>query len=240
MAALLLVTVAICTATRPATAYLTQATPTLADALAEVAARPAPANETDGAAHDAWQEVAELRALLARVQRARQPLRQQPGLGQQRGVGAGAGTGDTAIGVAGALAVPCGDCYGAGNGDGDCCQTCEDVLERYRRKGWGVDPSTVAQCQGEGGNDGQAAAAGAAAAQCAAHLACHTCVSGGCGWCISQRACRPDVAWQCQVNVGFCARTRFSKPNALVCMPHTNCILCHAKDAADFFLIKYH
>ncbi|CAM9462617.1 unnamed protein product [Chrysoparadoxa australica] len=42
----------------------------------------------------------------------------------------------------------CGGCYGAGE-DGECCNTCEEVRLAYRRKGWGFDPVSVAQCRGE-------------------------------------------------------------------------------------------
>jgi endoplasmic reticulum-Golgi intermediate compartment protein 3 len=41
----------------------------------------------------------------------------------------------------------CGDCYGAETNPGDCCNTCDEVREAYRRKGWAlIDPLNVAQC----------------------------------------------------------------------------------------------
>jgi hypothetical protein len=30
----------------------------------------------------------------------------------------------------------CGSCYGAETNPGDCCNTCEQVQEMYRKKGW--------------------------------------------------------------------------------------------------------
>lgn len=33
---------------------------------------------------------------------------------------------------------------------------------------------------------------------CSNLLGCHECVANGCAWCLSQRACRKDEAWQCQ------------------------------------------
>ena len=201
MVGMLAAVAALCFASQPASAYLTSVVPTLAEALAEVATRPAPANESGvDAAHAARLEVLELRILLARVQRASEPPRRQPGLH---------GSSAEEVVSTAVAAAPCGDCFGAGDGDDDCCNTCEDVMERYHRRGWGINPATVAQCNGNvdssgavcgeapGRNgDGQGLAA---ATRCAAHLACHSCVADGCGWCISQRACRPDEAWQCQV-----------------------------------------
>ena len=43
----------------------------------------------------------------------------------------------------------CGSCYGAGDGD-QCCFTCDEVRELYRKRGWSFDPSSVEQCQQEG------------------------------------------------------------------------------------------
>jgi endoplasmic reticulum-Golgi intermediate compartment protein 3 len=40
----------------------------------------------------------------------------------------------------------CGDCYGAGE-EGECCNTCDDVIRAYKRKGWVMsDRSTIRQC----------------------------------------------------------------------------------------------
>ena len=77
----------------------------------------------------------------------------------------------------------------------------------------------MAQCRGDGGGGDQAVCGdlpGArpgppAAAQCAAHTGCGACVAGGCAWCISQRACRVDEAWQCQGNVDHIGRSGIGK-----------------------------
>jgi len=51
-----------------------------------------------------------------------------------------------------ALAKPgsgCGSCYGAESILMKCCNTCEEVREAYRMKGWAMtDPSTIEQCKG--------------------------------------------------------------------------------------------
>ncbi|KAH7331842.1 hypothetical protein KP509_20G053000 [Ceratopteris richardii] len=45
----------------------------------------------------------------------------------------------------------CGSCYGADQSEHDCCNTCEEVREAYRRKGWGVtNPDLIDQCKREG------------------------------------------------------------------------------------------
>jgi hypothetical protein len=43
----------------------------------------------------------------------------------------------------------CGDCYGAG-AEGQCCNTCEEVREVYRKKGWQLQMKGVTQCEQEG------------------------------------------------------------------------------------------
>jgi hypothetical protein len=43
----------------------------------------------------------------------------------------------------------CGDCYGAGDA-GQCCNTCEEVREVYKKKGWGFVMKGVKQCEVEG------------------------------------------------------------------------------------------
>jgi len=44
----------------------------------------------------------------------------------------------------------CGDCYGAGAA-GACCNTCNEVREAYRTKGWSFnDPDGIEQCKREG------------------------------------------------------------------------------------------
>ncbi|XP_004612590.1 endoplasmic reticulum-Golgi intermediate compartment protein 3 isoform X1 [Sorex araneus] len=45
----------------------------------------------------------------------------------------------------------CESCYGAETEDIKCCNTCEDVREAYRRRGWAFkNPDTIEQCQREG------------------------------------------------------------------------------------------
>ncbi|KAL4332311.1 hypothetical protein GQ457_07G020570 [Hibiscus cannabinus] len=45
----------------------------------------------------------------------------------------------------------CGSCYGAEVADDDCCNSCEDVREAYRKKGWGLsNPNLIDQCKREG------------------------------------------------------------------------------------------
>lgn len=44
----------------------------------------------------------------------------------------------------------CGDCYGSQDDERPCCNTCEDVQEQYRKKGWAFDPEIVTQCKKEG------------------------------------------------------------------------------------------
>jgi len=45
----------------------------------------------------------------------------------------------------------CGSCYGAEANPGDCCNTCEQVREAYRTKGWAfVNPDGIEQCVREG------------------------------------------------------------------------------------------
>ncbi|KAH6558506.1 hypothetical protein KP509_1Z060600 [Ceratopteris richardii] len=45
----------------------------------------------------------------------------------------------------------CGSCFGAEQSDDDCCNSCEEVREAYRRKGWGLsNPDLIDQCKREG------------------------------------------------------------------------------------------
>ncbi|KAG1366496.1 endoplasmic reticulum-Golgi intermediate compartment protein 3 [Cocos nucifera] len=45
----------------------------------------------------------------------------------------------------------CGSCYGAETSDEDCCNSCEEVREAYRKKGWGLsNPDLIDQCKREG------------------------------------------------------------------------------------------
>ncbi|XP_077248940.1 uncharacterized protein LOC143888417 isoform X3 [Tasmannia lanceolata] len=45
----------------------------------------------------------------------------------------------------------CGSCYGAEVSDDECCNSCEEVSEAYRKKGWGMtNPDLIDQCKREG------------------------------------------------------------------------------------------
>ncbi|XP_049349559.1 uncharacterized protein LOC125814145 [Solanum verrucosum] len=45
----------------------------------------------------------------------------------------------------------CGSCYGSEGSDDHCCNTCEDVREAYRKKGWALtNPDEIDQCKREG------------------------------------------------------------------------------------------
>ncbi|KAL6515300.1 hypothetical protein OROHE_018932 [Orobanche hederae] len=45
----------------------------------------------------------------------------------------------------------CGSCYGAEATDEDCCNSCEEVREAYRKKGWGMtNTDLIDQCKREG------------------------------------------------------------------------------------------
>lgn len=45
----------------------------------------------------------------------------------------------------------CGSCYGAETPGRRCCNTCDDVREAYRLKGWAFsDPQSIEQCVTEG------------------------------------------------------------------------------------------
>ncbi|KAJ8541402.1 hypothetical protein K7X08_002218 [Anisodus acutangulus] len=45
----------------------------------------------------------------------------------------------------------CGSCYGSEGSDDHCCNTCEDVREAYRKKGWALtNPDQIDQCKREG------------------------------------------------------------------------------------------
>ena len=59
----------------------------------------------------------------------------------------------TIVKVPGATAdgKPCGSCYGAEAKKGQCCNTCAEVQEAYRKKGWAfVNARTMKQCAEEG------------------------------------------------------------------------------------------
>jgi hypothetical protein len=58
-----------------------------------------------------------------------------------------------AVSVPGAAggAVQCGSCYGAQTAAQQCCNTCEEVREAYRVRGWAFsNPEGIHQCVGEG------------------------------------------------------------------------------------------
>ncbi|KAL5857297.1 hypothetical protein ACOSQ3_004755 [Xanthoceras sorbifolium] len=45
----------------------------------------------------------------------------------------------------------CGSCFGAETSDDDCCNSCEEVQEAYRRKGWAMtNADLIDQCKREG------------------------------------------------------------------------------------------
>ena len=48
----------------------------------------------------------------------------------------------------------CGSCYGAQTKEGQCCNSCEEVREAYRVRGWAfTNPEGIAQCVHEGFSD---------------------------------------------------------------------------------------
>lgn len=46
--------------------------------------------------------------------------------------------------------VVCGSCYGAEDHPNQCCNTCSEVRDAYRTKGWALHSEGVEQCKGEG------------------------------------------------------------------------------------------
>lgn len=46
-------------------------------------------------------------------------------------------------------APACGSCYGAEDENRKCCNTCSEVVEAYRSRGWGLTMDNVAQCANE-------------------------------------------------------------------------------------------
>eukprot|EP01118_Nematostelium_gracile_P008980 TRINITY_DN3001_c0_g1_i2.p1 TRINITY_DN3001_c0_g1~~TRINITY_DN3001_c0_g1_i2.p1 ORF type:complete len:222 (+),score=48.14 TRINITY_DN3001_c0_g1_i2:78-743(+) len=66
--------------------------------------------------------------------------------------------GDNALKTAEGQTVPaklpedyCGSCYGTETVDKRCCNTCEEVQEGYRKKGWAfTNPDSIEQCVREG------------------------------------------------------------------------------------------
>mmetsp|Transcript_23393 Transcript_23393/g.55734 ORF Transcript_23393/g.55734 Transcript_23393/m.55734 type:complete len:388 (-) Transcript_23393:252-1415(-) len=47
-------------------------------------------------------------------------------------------------------AVSCGSCYGAEENPGDCCNTCDEVRDAYRKRGWAfLNMDHISQCKDE-------------------------------------------------------------------------------------------
>lgn len=45
----------------------------------------------------------------------------------------------------------CGSCFGAEASNEDCCNSCKEVREAYRKKGWALkNPDLIDQCKREG------------------------------------------------------------------------------------------
>ncbi|XP_078160430.1 uncharacterized protein LOC144555866 [Carex rostrata] len=45
----------------------------------------------------------------------------------------------------------CGSCFGSEESDDQCCNTCDEVRDAYRKKGWGLtNPELIDQCKREG------------------------------------------------------------------------------------------
>ena len=56
----------------------------------------------------------------------------------------------TASGAGAVKPAECGSCYGAQTEDGQCCNTCDEVKEAYRKKGWALTADMdVVQCSKE-------------------------------------------------------------------------------------------
>jgi len=44
------------------------------------------------------------------------------------------------------MTVTCGSCYGAHENESDCCNSCDDLLAAYKKKGWdGTDVQQKAE-----------------------------------------------------------------------------------------------
>lgn len=43
----------------------------------------------------------------------------------------------------------CGSCYGAGQNDTHCCNSCQDVIDAYREKKWNPNTDSFDQCKNE-------------------------------------------------------------------------------------------
>ena len=70
---------------------------------------------------------------------------------EERGLVGGNETDAEAVAAASA---PCGSCYGSEQTPEQCCNTCDEVREAYRLKGWAFsDPDGIEQCEKEGFSD---------------------------------------------------------------------------------------
>jgi len=77
------------------------------------------------------------------------PLQDKPS--KQEALGDGSLRTDDGKDVAPALPTDyCGSCYGAEPTPEYCCNTCAQVQETYRKKGWTTDPERIEQCVREG------------------------------------------------------------------------------------------
>jgi hypothetical protein len=77
--------------------------------------------------------------------------RKKVGGGNATGDGNATGTGTETDGDKHLLEKKCGSCYGSEQTPEQCCDTCEEVRESYRLKGWAFsDPESITQCQNEG------------------------------------------------------------------------------------------
>lgn len=77
--------------------------------------------------------------------------RKKVGGGNATGDGNATGTATETDGDKHLLEKKCGSCYGSEQTPEQCCDTCEEVRESYRLKGWAFsDPESITQCQNEG------------------------------------------------------------------------------------------
>ena len=195
----------------------------LAARISQMLQRPAPKNDTASYSTE-WLE---MRTLLEAVSQAAGPTRRPRPLKAHFD-----DRNDKAAAVSGsAVAVACGDCYGAQHFEGQCCDTCNEVRGAYAARGWHLDESGVVQCRAEasgapvcemdsGGSDGT----DDVVKRCAPFLSCASCVAeDGCAWCISHRACRPDQPWYCQGDVDHIGRAGVGQ--------HVECPSLEAVDA---------
>lgn len=89
----------------------------------------------------------------------------------------------------------CESCYGAESEQSPCCNSCQEVQKAYQAKNWAFNNGEgIAQCQKEGYVQ-------LTEDDCSLLFDCNSCVNAGCGWCLADRACRPDKPWHCQGDV---------------------------------------